>query len=229
MKHPVKKILSSMFVGCMLISAFTMTAGAVSDVPQINLTNSPSLAGSAFESMKGEIIIIDENGNESSTPYTFTVPVNASESEKASIGTAAARAALGYDASTRAASGEQALITGLHADIPLNTGSSSSSLVAWAQSSLKFTPKEVMMTFMRDRDANFTHLNVALLNKSYSNFECYQMNVSAGAECIVTFVRNRFYDGRDQAFMNSGDKLGMRVSGSGGSGAAQIAMWAIPK
>lgn len=32
MKHPVKKILSSMFVGCMLLSAGTMTAGAVSDV-----------------------------------------------------------------------------------------------------------------------------------------------------------------------------------------------------
>lgn len=228
MKHPVKKILSSMFVGCMLLSAGTMTAGAVSDVSYVGLTNGPSLTGSVFESMTGEIIVIDENGNEWSTPYTFTVPANASESEKASIGTAAARATLGYDVSTRA-SDEQALITGLHADIPLNTGSSTSSLVAWAQSSLKFTPKEVMMTFMRDRDANFTHLNVALLNNSYSDFECYQMNVSAGAECIVTFVRNRFYDGRDQAFMNVGDKLGMRVSGSGGSGAAQIAMWAIPK
>ena len=225
MKHAVKKVLSSMMVGCMLVSAGAISAGAVESAPQVSPEVYPTIAGSAFETMTGEAIVVDENGIESSTTYNFTVPANASESEKFSIARAAASAAIGKN-SIRAS--EQALITGLHADIPLNTGSSTSSLQVWANDSLDYTPSEVQMTFMRDRDANFTRLNVALLNKSYTNFECYQMNVSAGAECIVTFVRNRFYDGRDQAFMNRGDVLGMRVSASGGTGAANIAMWAIP-
>lgn len=35
MKHPVKKILSSMFVGCMLLSATAMSAGAFSSTSEL--------------------------------------------------------------------------------------------------------------------------------------------------------------------------------------------------
>lgn len=35
MKHAVKKVLSSMMVGCILVSAGAISAGAVESVPQV--------------------------------------------------------------------------------------------------------------------------------------------------------------------------------------------------
>lgn len=56
MKHPVKKILSAMFVGCMLMSASIMISEAIDVVPKIELSNTSVMTPSVIQHKALEVV-----------------------------------------------------------------------------------------------------------------------------------------------------------------------------
>lgn len=227
MKHPVKKILSSMFVGCMLLSASAMVAGAVNDVPEIDLADAPILASSNFQSVSGVAYIDQEDGSTAASEFNYLAPADASPAELREIAVCAAYQKLisKHDPTERASSFDyQDLGFVRDADIyPANEGPD---VTVDSDEELQFTPDFVAVS-IGSPSSSLETVNVAFMNGDHRD-EPYQLNFDVTQYDIsVKFKRNVSYHG-ETAYMAAGDWVSGRVtSNNGRSGTADVGLYAV--
>ncbi len=217
MKRSVKKILSAMFVGCMLLSTTVMGAGA------IDLNDNSKFVPFGYNGESGTVLVQQPDGSFSSEDFDYIVPYSAdadAENEQAFL--AAYEAAFGVEPRKT-----QYLTSQLVGDIPENTGDYSYfEIVASRGNELDFDAEKVAVTFT-EVDSSLTSLNAALVNRSVSfNDQTYQMRIPLRGDTVVAFMNGEYYEGNAPAKFKAGDRVGMRLSGNRCSGRAYMRLWA---
>ncbi|MFR4977497.1 MAG: hypothetical protein ACLUDG_01050 [Butyricicoccus sp.] len=224
MRYPVKKILSAMFVGCMLMSAGVINASAVDVAPEIDLASAPVMAGASFKNCKAIAYIEQEDGSIIAKEFDYIAPRSASNR---ALSETAIRAAYGQLVNPMAARKMQyqQLSNRNNADIyPSNEGPE---VTISADSELEFTPDFIAVGIANPSDS-LKAVNVAMMNGKHKD-EPYQLNFDVTQYVVsVQFKRNKSYKG-GTAYMEKGDWISARVTSFNGgqSGTADIGLSAV--
>lgn len=224
MKHPVKKILSAVFVGCMLMSTGAMSAGAVDVAPEIDLASAPVMAGASFQNCNGIAYIEQEDGSIVAKEFDYIAPRSASNK---ALSETAIRAAYGKVVNPTAARQMQyqELANRNNADIyPSDEGPR---VTISADSALEFTPDFIAVGIANPSNS-LKAVNVAMMNGKH-NDEPYRLNFDVTQYVVsVQFKRNQSYKG-GTAYMKKGDWISARVTSFNGGkyGTADIGLSAV--
>lgn len=224
MKHPVKKILSAVFVGCMLMSTGAMSAGAVDAAPEIDFASAPVMAGASFKNCKAIAYIEQEDGSTVAKEFDYVAPRSASNK---ALSETAIRAAYGKLVNPTAAREMkyQDLAKKMNADIyPSDEGPR---VTVSADRKLDFTPDFVAVGIANPSNS-LKAVNVALMNSKHSD-EPYKLNFDVTQYVVsVQFKHNTEYKG-GTAYMEEGDWMSARVTSFNGGkyGTADVGLYAV--
>lgn len=207
MKHPVKKILSAMFVGCMLMSASAISASAA-ELQIQTATVYNQMSDGTFQTLHVD--------------YTVAEDATEAEESEAAVDAAAKVVALAKDnLSMQSKAGKTRLASGT-LDIPQNDGSTMSGAVLGC-GRMPFKPSQIAFTFTRI-DPSITKINIGLENRSQPNSKIYHTNVGIHEDAVVTFLNGASYN--DQLQLEEDDSLVARFSSNTGSGSVRVKAYA---
>lgn len=216
MKHPVKKILSAMFVGCMLLSTTVMSAGAV-----------------GFDTQTATVYNQLKNGAITSFSFNYTVPENANTHEVQNTVASMAAVQLQNRSGVMPFSREPSDWTDWDTSIAMednvriekNTGDATSGTI------LNCSPLRrdysAIGVVLQNASGNARGLNLGVENESYPDETVYKMNapIDYDADTVVYFCDGDHY-GDGSMWLEKNDVLNIRMSAQGGSCRADVAVYA---
>lgn len=215
MKHPVKKILSSMFVGCMLLSAFTMTAGAAE-----------------LDTQTATVYNQLEDGTVTSFSFNYTVSNDTSDREVQDMVASMATVELQNQSGVMPLSSEPSDWTDWDKCIAFednmrinkNTGDdTSNTILNCSRLSRDYSALGIVL---QNASGNASGLNIGVENGSYPDEVVYEMNapIDYDADTVVYFCDGDYYGGGSM-WLEKNDVLNMRFSAQGGSCRADVAVY----
>ena len=228
MKHPVKKILRSMFVGCMLLSATAMSAGATNDVSPIDLAHTPNIPSSTVENVTGRVAIHAADGSVEYHNFAYNMPATFSDDvQDELLLNAVYQDYVNKDSTssraTRAAS-VQELFSKNYVSIPKNTGGAGATFKC---DKITLQDPSYLAVQLTHATPIMKSVNCAMINHTDGS-EVFQMRFGISSDFSVEFhfYDNKSYEG-GTAVVRENDSVSVRLSATEADGKGDLDVWAV--